>query len=127
MQLIEAAADRTLTNDKNRPRITHGYAYNHEHQQTAPQIPKKDIHQAIADATKAGTLIQLDKGDYVYNFTRYPTLKALLTVLYQSEKESGVEKRYVIVSNNHNLDKKVELNGSQEFWDSVPTLSPHRD
>lgn len=127
MQLLEAAAKRSLTNDKNRPRITHGYAFNQEHQQIGPQIPKEDIHQAIADAKKAGTLIQLDKRDYVYNFTRYPTLEALLTVLYQSEKESGVKKRYVIVSLDHNLDTKVKLSGSKEFWNSVPTLSPHRD
>lgn len=126
MKLLEAAAKQSLTNDKNRPRITHGYAYNQEHQQIAPQIPKEDIHQAIVDATKEGTLIQFENGVYIYNFTRYKSLQELLEALYQREAP-GDEKRYVIVSNHHNLDKKVKLSGSKDFWNSVPTLSPHRD
>lgn len=126
MKLIEAAGQRTQKKTFNRPPITHGYAYNKEHQKISPVIGQSDIYQAIADAREDGTLISFDKGNYVLDYNSFSSLQELITILYQLEPNSDREIHYVILPLDLKLDEKVAPSRSQEFWNSVPTLSRPR-
>ncbi len=127
MKLIEAAGQRTQNKTFNRPPITHGYAFNAQHQKIPSEISQADVYQAIADARKDGTLIRLDKGKYVFDYNSFSSLQELIATLYQLEPNSDREIHYVILPLDLKEDQKVAPSRSQEFWNTVPTLSRPRD
>lgn len=124
MKLIEAAASRS--SKFNRPPISHGYAINQAHQRITTEISLADIYQAIADAREDGTLILLDNGRYILDYSTFTSFQDLIATLYQLEPNSDREIHYVILPLDAKEDKKVAPSRSQEFWNSVPSLSRPR-